>query len=100
MIEYRGETFKDYNVPKLTPRHPTKKAVVLARVTKNGKTTIKLIRFGSQQHGHNMDDEARERFKARFAKLIAKKDKLSPTFWADKFLWTKGGITRRPPRES
>tara|TARA_S200002703_G_scaffold119964_1_gene105737 strand:- start:175 stop:477 length:303 start_codon:yes stop_codon:yes gene_type:complete len=100
MIEYRGETFKDYNVPKLTPRHPSKKAAVLARVTKNGKTIIKLIRFGDQESGHNYSNEARERFKARFAKLIAKKDKLSPTFWADKFLWTKGGLVRQPPRES
>lgn len=100
MVEYRGERFKDYNVPKLTPKHPTKKAAVLARVTKNGKTIIRLIRFGDQKSGHNFSDDARERFKARFARLIAKKDKLSPTYWADKFLWSKGGIARRPPKEN
>lgn len=95
-VFYRGERFEDYNIPKLTRNHPTKKAAVLARVTKNGKTTIKLIRFGQQGYGHNYSDEARENFKKRFAKLIAKKDKLSATYWADKFLWSKSGIKRQP----
>ena len=100
MITYRNERFKDYNIPKLTPKHPTKKAAVLARVRKNGKDIIRLIRFGDQASGHNMDSESRRRFKLRFARLIAKKDKLSPTYWANEFLWKKGGISRRPPRES
>lgn len=95
-VTYRNEQFEDYNTPKLTPKHPTKKAAVLARVTKNGKTTIKLIRFGQQGYGHNYSDKSRENFKKRFAKLIAKKDKLSATYWADKFLWSESGIKRRP----
>ena len=100
MVEYRGEKFKDYNTPKLTPRHGTKKAAVLARVRKNGNYIVKLIRFGDQASGHNFSDDARKRFQARFARLIAKKDKLSPTYWANEFLWKKGGIARRRPRES
>ena len=95
-IYYRGEKFENYNTPKLTPKHPTKKAAVLARVKQNGKLVVKLIRFGQQGYGHNYSDEARAAFKARFAKLIAKKDKLSATYWADKFLWSKSGIKRRP----
>ena len=100
MITYRNERFENYNIPKLTPKHPTKKAAVLARVRKNGKYIIRLIRFGDQSSGHNFSDEARERFKARFARLIAKKDKLSPTYWADKFLWSPSGIKRNPPKDN
>lgn len=95
-IEYRGIKFKNYNTPKLTPKHKTKKAVVLARVNRNGKKVVKLIRFGQQGYGHNYSESARANFKKRFAKLIAKKDKLSATYWANKFLWSKSGIKRRP----
>lgn len=41
---------KGVNKPKLTPKHKTKKAVVLA---KTGDHKIKLIRFGDQKSGHN-----------------------------------------------
>jgi len=41
---------KGVNKPKLTPKHKTKKAVVLA---KTGEHKIKLIRFGDQKSGHN-----------------------------------------------
>tara|TARA_R100000388_G_C7197296_1_gene136598 strand:- start:398 stop:694 length:297 start_codon:yes stop_codon:yes gene_type:complete len=95
-ITYRGERFENYNKPKLTRNHPTKKAAVLARVKKDGKFVIKLIRFGQQGYGHNYSDEARRAYKARFARLIAKKDKLSATYWANRFLWSKSGIKRQP----
>ena len=101
MIEYRGEKFSGFNKPKLTPKHPTKKAVVLARFKKNGKTVVRMIRFGFQGMGHNFSDDARKRFKNRFRKQIAKADKGSAMFWANKFLWGgPKGIKRNPPKES
>ena len=98
MIEYRGEKFEAYNKPKLTPKHPTKKAVVLARFRKGGKTIVKLIRFGSQSMGHNFSDDARKRFKNRFRSLIAKSGKDSPMYWSNVYLWKKGGIKKDPPK--
>jgi hypothetical protein len=84
---------KGYNKPKLTPSHPKKKGVVLA---KEGDKT-KLIRFGDQSMGHNYSDGARKSFKARHQKNI-KKGKLSAAYWADKALWTKGGSKKSPPK--
>ena len=82
------------NKPKMTPKHPTKKAIVLA---KTGKHKLKLIRFGAQGMGHNYSAAARKSFKARHAKNIAK-GKSSAAFWADKFLWSKGGRKKNPPK--
>jgi len=83
-----------YNKPKLTPTHPTKKGVVLA---KEGDT-VKLIRFGDQSMGNNYSPEARSNFKSRHGANIAK-GKLSAAYWADKVLWAgKGGHTRKPPK--
>lgn len=97
-IEYRGETFQDYNKPKLLRDHPKYKAAVLAK--QDGK--VKLIRFGDANSGHNYSAEARDRFKARFASLLKKykDDKFAKIYWADKFLWSKSGIKRNPPKES
>ena len=78
----------------MTPKHPTKKAIVLA---KTGKHKLKLIRFGAQGMGHNYSAAARKSFKARHAKNIAK-GKSSAAFWADKFLWSKGGRKKNPPK--
>jgi hypothetical protein len=101
MIEYRGEKFKDYNKPKLTPKHPTKKAAVLARFKRGDKTIIKIIRFGAQGMGHNYSAEARKRFKTRFRSQIAKAGKDSAMYWANKFLWGgPKGIKKNPPKES
>ena len=96
-IEYRGERFEDYNKPKLLRNHPKYKAAVLAK--QDGK--IKLIRFGDVNSGHNFSDEARDRFKSRFAKLLQKfkNDKFAKIYWADKFLWNPKGIKRNPPKE-
>ena len=60
---------KGVNKPKMTPKHPTKKAIVLA---KTGKHKLKLIRFGAQGMGHNYSAGARKSFKARHRKNIAK----------------------------
>ena len=60
---------KGVNKPKMTPKHKTKKAIVLA---KTGPHSLKLIRFGAQGMGHNYSAEARKSFKARHAKNIAK----------------------------
>ncbi len=91
-IEYRGEVFEGYNKPKMTPKHPTKKAVVLA---KEGDQ-IKIIRFGAQGYGHNYSKIARDSFKARHGKNI-KKGKLSAAYWADKYLWGGPGKSKKLP---
>lgn len=84
--ERGGVKFDGYNKPKMTPGHPTKKGAVLA---KEGDS-VKLIRFGQKGYKHNYSDEARESFKARHGKNIAK-GKMSAAYWADKVLWKKGG---------
>jgi hypothetical protein len=81
------------NRPKMTPGHPTKKGVVVA---KDGDQ-VKLIRFGDQSMGHNYSPEARAAFKARHAANI-KRGKLSAAYWADKVLWAPGGSKKNPPK--
>jgi hypothetical protein len=79
-----------YNKPKLTPDHPKKSHVVVA---KEG-STVKTIRFGQQgvsgSPAKEGESEAyrkrRESFKARHAGNIAK-GKLSAAYWADKVKW-------------
>lgn len=78
------------NKPKMTPNHPKKKAVVLA---KEGDT-IKLIRFGAKGYKHNYSPEGRKKFKTRHAKNI-KRGKLSAAYWADKFLWAGPGGSKK-----
>ena len=73
---------KRANSPKMTPKHPKKKAVVLA----SQGHKLKLIRFGAKGYGHNYSPEARKSFKARHAKNIAK-GKMSAAWWADKVKW-------------
>jgi hypothetical protein len=86
---------KGLNKPKMTPKHPKKKAIVLAKV---GAHKVKLIRFGAQGMGHNYSPEARKSFKARHKKNIAR-GKSSPAYWADKFLWSgSGGKKKNPPK--
>ena len=85
---------KDVDSPRMTPSHPIYKAIVLADLG----TTVKIIRFGRQGYGHNYSDTARMAFKKRHAKNISR-GKVSAAYWADKFLWTEGGKTRRPEKE-
>tara|TARA_R100001015_G_C4612850_1_gene168437 strand:- start:976 stop:1299 length:324 start_codon:yes stop_codon:yes gene_type:complete len=83
------------NRPKMTPKHPKKKALVLAKV---GKHKLKLIRFGAQGMGHNYSATARKSFKARHKRNIARGPS-SPAYWANKFLWSgPGGRSKRPPK--
>ena len=84
---------KGVNRPKMTPKHPTKKAVVL---TQSGHK-LKLLRFGAQGMGHNYSAGARKAFKARHKRNIARGPS-SPAYWADKFLWSAGGKKRKPPK--
>jgi len=84
---------KGVNRPKMTPKHPTKKAVVLSQVGHK----LKLIRFGAQGMGHNYSAGARQAFKARHRRNIAK-GKSSAAYWADKFLWSPGGSKKNPPK--
>ena len=87
---------KGVNKPKMPPKHPTKKAIVLA---KTGKHKLKLIRFGAQGMGHNYSAGARKSFKARHRKNIAK-GKSSAAFWADKFLWNPRSSRKKNPPKS
>lgn len=83
-----------FNKPKMTPTHPKKKAIVVA---KSGDT-IKTIRFGDQKMGHNYSPEARKSFKSRHGKNISK-GPLSAAYWADKFLWSgPKGSKKMPPK--
>jgi hypothetical protein len=67
--------------------------MVLAKEGEN----IKLIHFGDSSMGHNYSPEAREAFKSRHGKNIAK-GKMSAAYWADKQLWKKGGDVKQPPQ--
>ncbi len=85
---------KGVNKPKMTPKHKTSKAIVLAQ----SGHKIKLIRFGAQGMGHNYSAAARKSFKARHRKNIAR-GKMSAAFWADKFLWSgPKGRKKNPPK--
>ena len=80
-----------FNKPKKTPNHPTKSHVVVAKVGDE----IKTLRFGEQgetgkplKAGESKQDAAdRKAFKDRFAAGIAKQDKLSAIYWANKVKW-------------
>jgi hypothetical protein len=70
-----------YNKPKRTPKHPTKKFVVVA---KKGDTT-KLIRFGDQKMTIKKDQPARRKsFRARHKCDTSPPDKLSARYWSCK----------------
>ena len=85
---------KGYNQPKMTPDHPTKKGVVVA---KEGDK-VKTIRFGAKGYGHNYSPEARASFKKRHEKNISK-GKMSAAHWADKVLWSgPSGPKKNPPK--
>jgi len=84
---------KAVNRPKMTPSHPTKKAIVVAETGHK----LKVIRFGAQGMWHNYSAAARAAFKARHARNIARGPS-SPAYWADKFLWSPGGSKKNPPR--
>lgn len=77
------------NKPKLTPRHPTKKAVVLACA----KGEKKLIRFGAKGYRHNYSKEARKNYLARSAGIrdksgkLTKDNPLSANYWSRRYLW-------------
>lgn len=82
---------RDFNVPRRTPRHPTKSHVVVAKVG----SRVKLIRFGQQgvegAGRPSARDDARARarrrsFKRRHAANIAR-GPLSPAWWADRVKW-------------
>lgn len=72
-----------YNKPKLTPNHPTKSHVVVAKVGDE----IKTIRFGQQGVKGSPDGSKRnEAFKARHSENIAK-GKMSAAWWSAKVKW-------------
>lgn len=72
-----------YNKPKLTPNHPTKSHVVVAKVGDE----IKTIRFGQQGVKGSPDGSKRnEAFKARHSENIAK-GKMSAAYWSNRVKW-------------
>jgi len=82
-INYRGQTFSEYNKAKRTPGHKTKSHAVLAKTG----TDIKLIRFGQQGvSGDKKKTPRSDAFKARHGSNI-KKGKMSAAYWANKVKW-------------
>ena len=77
---------KRANSPKMTPKHPKKKAVVLA----SQGHKLKLIRFGAKGYGHNYSPEARHA-------ANIKRGRMSAAYWADKFLWGGPSARKRQP---
>jgi hypothetical protein len=70
-----------YNKPKRTPKHPTKKFVVLA---KKGDT-VKTIRFGDQNMTIKKDQpKRRSSFRARHKCDTNPPDKLTARYWSCK----------------
>ena len=70
-----------YNKPKRTPKHPTKKFVVLA---KKGDT-VKTIRFGDQNMTIKKDQpKRRSSFRARHKCYTNPPDKLTARYWSCK----------------
>ena len=92
-VERAGVT--GVNKPRMTPSHPTKKAIVVTTIDGKPKT----IRFGDQKMGHNYSPEARASFKARHAKNIAR-GKGSAAYWADRYLWAGPKGKKKPPPKS
>jgi hypothetical protein len=81
-----------FDRPRLTPRHPRKKGVVVTKV--NGRA--KVIRFGAHGYPHNYSAKARTAFKKRHAVNI-RRGRQSAAYWSDKVLWAgKGGHTVTP----
>lgn len=78
-----GITFSGYNQPKMTPNHPTKKAVVLA---KEGDQ-VKIVRYGAKGYSSNYSDEARKQYRQRHADEVGS-SKLTAGYWALKHLWS------------
>tara|TARA_R110000822_G_scaffold1244_2_gene5538 strand:- start:1257 stop:1613 length:357 start_codon:yes stop_codon:yes gene_type:complete len=84
------------NKPKNTPSHPIKKGVVAVKTP--GSDSVKIIRFGDQNMGHNYSPEARKSFKARHSANIAKGPS-SAAYWADKQYWSgPSGPKKAPPK--
>lgn len=87
--------FSGVNQPKLTRGHSTKKAAVVSTLGPGQEDGV-LIRFGDQNMGNNYSPEARNAFRKRHAKNIARKG--SAAYWANRFLWKAGGHKKSPPK--
>tara|TARA_R100000030_G_scaffold96709_1_gene85104 strand:- start:96 stop:416 length:321 start_codon:yes stop_codon:yes gene_type:complete len=87
--------FAGVNKPKLTRGHATKKAAVVSTLGPGQEDGV-LVRFGDQSMGNNYSPEARKAFKSRHAKNIKRKG--SAAYWANRFLWSKGGHSKTPPK--
>ena len=87
--------FAGVNKPKLTRGHATKKAAVVSTLGPGQESGV-LVRFGDQSMGNNYSPEARKAFKSRHAKNIKRKG--SAAYWANRFLWSKGGHSKTPPK--
>ncbi len=79
-IEYRGEKFKGYNIPKRTPGK-NKKFAVLAKL----KDKVKLIRFGDPNMTIKKDQPKRRKsFRARHKCDTNPPSKLTARYWSCK----------------
>ena len=94
--QMKKNRLKGVNKPKMTPNHPKKKAVVMA---KEGNK-YKLIRFGQKGYGHNYSSAARKSYMARSAGIKGANSKLSANYWSRRVLWAgKGGSKKKPPKK-
>ena len=93
-INYRGERFSGYNKPKRTPGKSKKFAVLAKQGDK-----VRLIRFGDPNMSIKKDQPKRRKsFRARH-KCDTATDKLTPRYWACRFLWKgPGGNTKSSPK--
>ena len=79
-INYHGNIFSAYNVPKRTP-NATKKSAVLAKVGDK----VKLVRFGDPKMSIKKDQPARKSsYCARSGGIKGGDGKLSANYWSRK----------------
>ena len=90
---YNKIGFTKLNLCKKSNR-PCKKKLLLI----NDGYTYSVIHCGDASMGHNYSPEARNSFKARHGKNIAK-GKTSAAYWANKCLWAgPAGSKKSPPK--
>ncbi len=97
---YQGRRWRlNHPVPSTSK---TKKMMVLATKTIQGKRKAKLIHFGARGYGHNYSEKAKKSYLARSANIrnkagvLTRTDRWSANYWARKILWPKNKPTNGP----
>lgn len=92
-IEYLGEQFPGFNKP--IKGSGNKQGKVLA---KKGDE-IKIVSFGDPNLEDNYSTEANDAFYARFGNQEGMSDVFSPLYWSAKWLWPKGSMKGKGPKD-